>query len=178
MADIQRIRDLIRDVPDFPKPGIVYKDITPVLADAPAMAAACRELAAPFRDAGVTRVLGIESRGFIFGTPVAASLEVGFVPARKPGKLPWKKTAVSYDLEYGSDSLELHRDAVGEGDRVLIVDDLLATGGTAEACCKLVKSMGAKVIGVAFMIELEFLGGRKRLPGTDQGTMVHSLVIY
>ena len=182
MADIERIRALIRDVPDFPVPGIIYKDITPVLADPHAMAEVCEALAAPFRELGVTKVLGIESRGFIFGTPVAAALGVGFAPARKPGKLPWKKTAVSYELEYGTDSLELHRDAVGPGDRVLIVDDLLATGGTAEACCRLVASLGAEIIGLAFMIELAFLGGRNKLVGApaaaDTGAKVHSLVSY
>ena len=176
--DIQLVQGLIRDVPDFPKPGILFKDITPVLADAAAMAAACRALADPFRSSGITRVVGIESRGFIFGTPVAADLGVGFAPARKPGKLPWKTTAVSYELEYGTDSLELHRDAVGEGDKVLIIDDLLATGGTAEACCRLVRGLGAEVAGIAFLIELSFLAGRDRLPKASGGAQVHSILTY
>jgi len=174
MPDIHTLRSLIRDVPDFPKPGILFKDITPVLSDPDAMNFVCDALCAPFRDAGVTKVLGIESRGFIFGTPVAASLGVGFVPARKPGKLPWKTTAVSYELEYGVDSLEIHRDAVGPDDRVLIVDDLLATGGTAQACMKLVRALDADIAGVAFLIELGFLQGRARL----EGAPIHALVDY
>ncbi len=174
MFDLNALQALIRDVPDFPKPGIVFKDITPVLADPSAMRFVCDALSAPFRDAGITKVLGIESRGFIFGTPVAAALDVGFVPARKPGKLPWKTTAVSYELEYGTDSLEIHRDAVGPGDRVLIVDDLLATGGTAEACMKLVRALDAEIAGVAFVIELGFLGGRARL----EGAPIHALVDF
>jgi adenine phosphoribosyltransferase len=178
MANLDRVRALIRDVPDFPQPGILYKDITPVLADPQAMASVCLALESPYRDLGVTRVVGIESRGFIFGTPVAAALGVGFAPARKPGKLPWKTTSISYELEYGSNSLEMHRDAVAEGDKILVIDDLLATGGTAEACCKLIRSLGAEIVGVAFMIELAFLKGRDRMAEASGGALVTSLVTY
>ena len=174
---IERIRQLVRDVPDFPKPGIVFKDITPVLADADALSASALAMADPFRDAGITTVVGIESRGFIFGTPVARELGAGFVPARKPGKLPWKTTSVSYELEYGKDSLELHQDAVSPGAQVLIVDDLLATGGTADAACRLVRGLGAEVAGVVFMIELAFLKGRARLMPAHT-RVVHSLITY
>jgi len=170
------IDSLIRDVPDFPKPGVVFKDITPLLADAKACALIYEAMAAPYLDANekVDLVLGIESRGFIFGTPVAQSLGVGFSPVRKPGKLPWKTVSQSYQLEYGEDTLELHQDAITEGQRVVIVDDLLATGGTMEAACKLVEVLGGTVVGCSFLIELGFLNGRERLGDRP----VHSLIKY
>ena len=157
------IADRIRDVPDFPKPGILFKDIAPLLADPQALRAATEALAAPYRNSRIDLVVGIEARGFIFGTPVAGLLDVGFVPIRKPGKLPWETRSVSYDLEYGSDELEIHTDAVAEGQRVLVVDDLLATGGTSRAACDLLAEMEAEVVEVAILIELEFLKGRARL---------------
>ena len=157
------ITDRIRDVPDFPRPGILFKDITPLLADPLAFHAATEALAAPYHDSRIDLVVGIEARGFIFGTPVAKLLDVGFVPIRKPGKLPWETRSVSYDLEYGRDALEIHADAVTEGQRVLVVDDLLATGGTSRAACDLLAGMGTEIIEVAVLIELEFLKGRARL---------------
>ena len=160
---LRLIAERIRDVPDFPKPGILFKDITPLLADPQALRAATEALAAPYRDRRIDLVVGIEARGFIFGTPVAGLLDVGFVPIRKPGKLPWETRSVSYELEYGSDALEIHADAVAEGQRVLVVDDLLATGGTSRAACDLLDGMGAKVVEVAVLIELGFLEGRARL---------------
>lgn len=153
----------IRDVPDFPKPGILFKDITPLLGDAKALAAAIQAMTAPFIDAGVTRVVGMESRGFLFGPGIAARLGCGFVPLRKPGKLPWRTRSVSYQLEYGEDTLEMHEDAVGSDDQVLIVDDLLATGGTAAAAIALIESAGATVAGATFLIELTALAGGERL---------------
>lgn len=155
----------IRDVPDFPKPGILFKDITPLLGNPKALAAAEEAMCAPFLDAGITKVVGIESRGFIFGALLARRLGVGFVPIRKPGKLPAERVSASYTLEYGEDVLEMHRDAVGEGEVVLIVDDLLATGGTAEAAARLVEGTGATVAGLTFLVELSFLEGRERLAG-------------
>ncbi len=160
---IQLIRDCIRNVPDFPKPGIQFKDITPVLSNPAAFDAAIEALAAPYKNSDIDLVVGIEARGFIFGTPVARLLDVGFVPIRKPGKLPWKTHSTSYELEYGSDALEIHTDAVAEGQRVLVVDDLLATGGTSRAACDLLAGMEAEVVEVAILIELEFLKGRARL---------------
>jgi adenine phosphoribosyltransferase len=155
---------LIRDVPDFPEKGVVFKDITPVLADAEALNAAVEGLAAPFASAGVTRVAGIEARGFIFGVPVARRLGVGFVPIRKPGKLPYEVKREEYTLEYGSDLLEIHTDALVPGDRVLIIDDVLATGGTAAAAVRLVRRFRAHPTGVAVLVELTFLNGRKLVP--------------
>ena len=157
------IADRIRDVPDFPKPGILFKDITPLLADPQALRAAAEALAAPYRNNRIDLVVGIEARGFIFGTAVAGLLDVGFVPIRKPGKLPWETRSVSYDLEYGRDTLEIHADAVTPGQRVLVLDDLLATGGTARATCDLLAGMGAEVVEVVVLIELEFLEGRDKL---------------
>ncbi len=162
-SDSVRLRQAIRDVPDFPKPGIIFKDITPVLLDPQLFAVAVRDLAQPFKGTGVTRVVAIESRGFIFGAPVALGLEAGLVPVRKPGKLPADRQRVEYMLEYGTDALEMHSDAIGAHDRVLIVDDVLATGGTAEAAGCLVRARGATVVGFSFLIELEFLNGRERL---------------
>ena len=168
------IKDLVRDVRDYPKPGIVFKDITPVLSDIDALRTSIKEMAAPFTNLGIDIVVGIESRGFIFGAPIADLLNAGFVPVRKPGKLPWKTESVSYELEYGTDTLEIHEDAITEGQNVLIVDDLLATGGTAEATCKLVSKLGGNIKGLSVLIELKDLNGRKRLNQYN----VHSLVQY
>jgi adenine phosphoribosyltransferase len=167
------IRSLIRDVPDFPKPGIIFKDITPVLANPEGLKAALDALAESFRDARITRVAGMESRGFIFGVPVAERLNAGFIPIRKPGKLPAATFSQTYDLEYGTDTLEMHRDAANSSDRVLIVDDLLATGGTAAAAIQLVERTGAAVVGLAFVIELDFLSGRDRLTPHLVSSLIH-----
>lgn len=168
------IKDLVRDVRDYPKPGIVFKDITPILSNIDALRTSIKEMAAPFTNLGIDIVVGIESRGFIFGAPIADLLNAGFVPVRKPGKLPWKTKSVSYELEYGTDALEIHEDAITERQNVLIVDDLLATGGTAEATCKLVSKLGGNIKGLSVLIELEDLNGRKRLNQYN----VHSLVQY
>src|SRR5215471_17932411 len=145
MIDLKRLRSVVRDVPDFPKPGIIFKDITPVLLDPELFRAATEAMATPFADVGITRVVAIESRGFLFGAPLAQRLGVGLVPVRKPGKLPSARQRVQYDLEYGTDALEMHADAISARDRVLIVDDVLATGGTAEAAGRLVRTQGAEV---------------------------------
>ncbi|HVT31007.1 MAG TPA: adenine phosphoribosyltransferase [Rhodanobacteraceae bacterium] len=158
-ADLLRF---VRDVADFPKPGIVFKDLTPMLADARAFAAAVDALIAPFRDASIARVAGIEARGFIFGAAAARVLGAGFVPLRKPGKLPSRTLHVEYALEYGSDRLELHADAFVRGERVLLVDDVLATGGTLAAAARLCEDAGGEVVGAAVVAELAFLGGRAR----------------
>tara|TARA_B100001013_G_scaffold173652_1_gene104349 strand:+ start:2468 stop:3001 length:534 start_codon:yes stop_codon:yes gene_type:complete len=171
---VDSIADRIRDVPDFPKKGILFKDITPVLSDIDTLRASIKEMAAPFMDLEIDVVVGIESRGFIFGAPIADVLNCSFVPVRKPGKLPWKTESVSYELEYGTDALEIHEDAITEGQNILIVDDLLATGGTAEATCKLVSKLGGNIKGLSLLIELEGLNGRKRLNQYN----VHSLVQY
>lgn len=155
---------LVRDVPDFPKPGIVFKDITPLLADGEALAAAIRAMAGPWRDARLEAVAGIESRGFILGTALALELGTGFVPVRKPGKLPATVLSESYALEYGSDSLQVHADAVPPGARVLLVDDVLATGGTLRAALNLLRRQGAEVAGAGVLIELAALSGRARWP--------------
>jgi adenine phosphoribosyltransferase len=173
--DLEHLKRLIRDVPDFPKPGILFKDITPLLRDAAGLATAIELLAAPFAGAGATAVAGMESRGFIFGVPAAMRLGVGFVPIRKPGKLPAAKVREEYALEYGIDALEMHADAVGPGDRVIVVDDLLATGGTAAATVRLLRGAGAEVLAVAFVVELDFLSGRGKLPDVPR---VHSLLHY
>jgi adenine phosphoribosyltransferase len=170
------LRAHIRDIPDFPKPGIVFKDITPLLADGKAFRHACYCICQHFWDREITMIAGPESRGFLFGTGVALEMNLGLVPLRKPGKLPWRTLSHSYQLEYGEDSLEMHLDAVTDGDKVLIVDDLLATGGTAVACVELLRKAGAEVVGAAFVVELEFLGGRKLLE--DIGVEVYSLVDY
>jgi adenine phosphoribosyltransferase len=167
-----KLERLIRDVPNFPKPGIMFKDITPLLADASALAATIDALVAPYVDKGIDLICGTESRGFIFAAAAAVKLGVGFVPIRKPGKLPGKTIREEYALEYGTDGVEVHCDAIKPGQRILMVDDLLATGGTMAACCKLVEKLGGKVVGVTFVIELAFLPGRKKLNGYD----VHSLV--
>jgi len=157
------LEQLIRDVPDYPKPGIVFKDITPLLADPSGLAEAIRLMADPFRQKGVELVTGAESRGFIVGTAIAVELGAGFVPIRKPGKLPCATTTIEYDLEYGTDRLEIHDDAVTRDQRVLVVDDLLATGGTMRASCDLVRQSGGDIVGIAVLIELVFLNGRRAL---------------
>jgi adenine phosphoribosyltransferase len=160
---IDDVKARIRDVPDFPKPGIVFKDVTPVLADPHLFGRVVDAMAEPFRGRHITKVVGVEARGFLLGAPVALALHAGFAPARKPGKLPWRTAKERYALEYGEDGLELHEDAVGRGEHVLIVDDLLATGGTAEATAKLVTKLGGEVVGFSFLISLDFLPGRDRL---------------
>jgi adenine phosphoribosyltransferase len=164
----------IRDIPDWPKKGILFRDITPLLADPKAFPAAVEALCEPFRDAGVQYVAAVEARGFIFGAAAAERLNAGFIPIRKKGKLPYKTESVSYDLEYGTDTIEMHRDAVRRGARVLMVDDLLATGGTMRAACHLVEKVGAKVVGITFLIELTDLQGRKQLTGYN----IHSVIAY
>lgn len=159
----QILRDLIRDVPDFPQPGIVFKDISPLLGDHAGFSAVVEALAAPGRAAGVDKIVGIEARGFILAAPVALALGVGFVPVRKQGKLPGETHSVSYDLEYGSATLELHVDAIRPGERVLVIDDVLATGGTVAATRSLVEACGGEVAGVAVLMELGFLNGRSAL---------------
>ncbi|MBW2277741.1 MAG: adenine phosphoribosyltransferase [Deltaproteobacteria bacterium] len=173
-AKLKWIRDSIRDVPDFPKPGILFKDITTLIRDPRALTDTLDLLVEPFVDRGITAVVGMESRGFIFGVPVAERLGVGFVPVRKPGKLPAETVREEYELEYGTDSLEMHKDAVGPGDRVLVVDDLLATGGTAEATVRMIRKVGAEIAGAAFVIELGFLEGRAKLGDLK----LHSLVVF
>jgi adenine phosphoribosyltransferase len=158
-----QLKAKIRNVPDFPKPGILFYDITTLLQDGAGFHAAIDSLATPFKNQGIDVVVGIESRGFILGAAVADRIGAGFSPVRKPGKLPSRTMKVSYDLEYGTDSLEVHHDAVGRGQRVLIVDDLLATGGTAKATCDLVKQLGGELHALAFLIELTFLPGRAKL---------------
>jgi adenine phosphoribosyltransferase len=162
-ARVQELRRLVRAVPDFPKPGILFRDLTPLLQDAKGLRSAVESVADPFRDAAIDCVLGIESRGFILGTPIALELGVGFVLVRKQGKLPSQTFQASYALEYGHDTVEMHADAVEPGQRVLIVDDLIATGGTASAAVELVRKGGAEVVGCSFLIELLALGGRRRL---------------
>lgn len=172
--NIQRLRERIRDVPDFPKPGIVFKDITPLLADAQAFHWMISTLAAHYEDAGVDLVMGAEARGFILAGALAYKLNAGFIPARKPGKLPYLTTSAEYQLEYGTDSLEIHEDAIARDHRVLVVDDVLATGGTAAAKSRLIESLGGQVIGMAFLIELTLLEGREKLRDHD----VYSLIQY
>jgi adenine phosphoribosyltransferase len=164
----------IRSVPDFPKPGIMFRDITPLLSDPAAMREAVRRMAKPYKPGSVDAVVGVEARGFIFGAAVALELRAGFVPVRKPGKLPAETISVTYDLEYGTDTIEMHTDAIRRGARVLAVDDLLATGGTMAACCHLVEQAGGRIVGVEFLIELEFLKGRARLSGYP----VRSQIVY
>lgn len=172
--DLNVLRSLVRDVPDFPKKGIVFKDITPLLKHGPALRFACDQLASVFKGLTIDQVVGIESRGFIFSPVLAYKLGAGFVPVRKKGKLPHTKEAVSYSLEYGEDSVEVHVDAIRKGTRVVIVDDLLATGGTAEAVVRLVEKLGGTVLGLAFLVELAFLNGRQRL----KHYQVHSLITF
>ena len=160
-------------MPNFPKPGIGFKDITPILLDAALFQGAVDLMAAPYAEARISRVVSIESRGFIFGAPIALGLGAGLVPIRKPGKLPAAKQRVEYALEYGTDALEMHHDAVGQGDRVLVVDDVLATGGTAAAAAQLVGGAGGAVVGFSFLIELDFLKGRQRLQGRRVEALLH-----
>jgi len=157
------LKKYIRDIPDFPKPGILFRDITPLLRNAEAFRWAIDEMAAPFRTAGIEAVVAAEARGFIFAAPLALELHAGFIPVRKPGKLPFDTHAFHYELEYGTDTLEMHRDSIQSGQRVLVVDDLLATGGTVDACCRLLEQCGAQIVGCAFMIELTALRGAERI---------------
>ena len=168
----EQLKRHIRDVPDFPQPGILFRDITTLLADGALFQQTIDAMAAPFSD--IDKVVIIESRGFILGTPIAYALGAGVVPVRKLGRLPWKTFAEEYALEYGTNTLEVHQDAIAEGERVLIVDDLLATGGTVEATCKLVRRMGGEIAGISVLAELTFLNGRSKTNGID----VHSLVTY
>lgn len=171
---MKHLKSLIREVPDFPKPGINFYDITTLLKDAEGFKQTIDALAEQFKDEKIDTIIGVESRGFIFGAPLACQLGAGFVPVRKPKKLPAEKVSVSYDLEYGQDTLEMHKDAVGEGHRILIVDDLLATGGTARAVVDLVEGLGGKVVGLSFVVELTFLNGRSKFAGHN----VKSLLAY
>lgn len=171
-ADID-LKKYIRAIPDFPKPGILFRDITPLLASPEAFRAVISRLAERFRTKNVNAVIAAEARGFIFAAPLALDLQARFIPVRKPGKLPFDTHSFHYELEYGKDSLEMHTDALAAGDRVLLVDDLLATGGTMEACMKIVERTGASIAGAAFVIELDFLGGRKRLAPHDVYSLIH-----
>jgi adenine phosphoribosyltransferase len=171
MAD-ETLYSLIRDVVDFPQKGVTFKDITPLLADYAGFVEAVAAMAEPFRNSGIDKVVGIESRGFIFGVPVAGLLQCGFIPVRKPGKLPHDTLRKEYALEYGTDAIEMHRDAVRAGEKVLIVDDVLATGGTMQATCQLLRETDAEIVGVSFLMELAFLHGREKL-----GTLPISTVL-
>lgn len=171
---MEDLTSLIRDIPDFPEPGVVFKDITPVLADHDALTALVDAMAAPFREVPVDKVAGIEARGFTLAAPIALTLGAGFIPIRKPGKLPYETIREEYVLEYGTDALEIHVDAVGEGERVLLVDDVIATGGTARAAINLLRGIGAEVVGFSVFIELVFLGGNEMLDGVP----IHALVRY
>ena len=173
-SDATWLKDHIRDIADWPKPGVTFKDITPLLADVDAFRFTVDAIADHFAGGSVDKVLAIEARGFIIGAPVAYRFGAGFVPVRKAGKLPWQIEKEEYELEYGTDLLEIHRDAVTPGERVLIVDDVMATGGTAAATCRLVEKLGGEVAGLAVLIELEFLSGRARLEGRD----IFSLIAY
>jgi adenine phosphoribosyltransferase len=165
----------IRDIPDWPKPGILFKDITPLLQNPASLSLAVELMASPFRGQNVQLVCGAESRGFIFGTAVAQSLSAGFIPIRKPKKLPAATHTITYDLEYGTDSLQIHTDAVKPGQRVLMVDDLLATGGTMKACCDLIEQLGGEIVGISVLIELAFLHGRDKLTPYEN---VHAVLSY
>jgi len=165
--EVGQLKDHIRDIPDFPRAGVTFKDITPLLGNAAALAECVNALADHFADMGVDKVFGVEARGFIIAAPIATRLGAGFVPLRKPGKLPWKVEAEEYILEYGTDLLEVHSDAVDEGERVLIIDDVLATGGTAAAAATLADRLGATTVGFGCVIELAFLGGRGKLAGLE-----------
>ena len=173
-ADLDRLRSAVRDVPDFPKPGILFKDITPVLGDASQFRLAVGGFVEAARAARPEKIVGIDARGFIFGGVVAHELGLGFVPVRKKGKLPWQCESASYSLEYGEAVVEMHKDAVKPGERVVLIDDLLATGGTAGAASRLIRTMGAELAAALFFIELGFLHGRKAL----EPTPVHALITY
>lgn len=170
----ERLRALIRDIPDYPKPGIIFRDITPLLRDCAGLALAAELMVNPFRHARIDIVVGAESRGFIFGTLLARALNAGFVPIRKSGKLPFKTHARDYELEYGQDTLEIHADAITPGQRVLLVDDLIATGGTMDASCQLVDTLGGELVGISVLIELLALGGAAKIAPRD----VHSVLKY
>ena len=157
------LADFIRDVPDFPKPGIMFKDITPLLADHAALEACIDQFVDKYRGEKIDVIAAAEARGFLFAVPLAIKLGIGMVPIRKPGKLPYEKKSFTYDLEYGTDTLEMHTDAVKPGEKVLVIDDLLATGGTVSACCKMIEEVGAEVVGCAFLIHLAFLDGAEKL---------------
>lgn len=171
---MSNLDDLIRDIPDFPEKGVVFKDITPVLADAKAFRALIDAMSEPFQDQGITKVAGIEARGFTLATPLADRIGAGFIPLRKPGKLPFETVKEEYELEYGIDALEVHTDAVFEGEKVLLVDDVIATGGTAQAAIQLLRRVGAEVVGLAVFIELVFLGGANKVDGVP----IHALLRY
>lgn len=171
---MEHFSDLIRDIPDFPEPGVVFKDITPILAHAETFSALVSAMADPFRDNGVTQVAGIEARGFTLAAPIAFELGAGFIPIRKPGKLPYDTAAEEYTLEYGTDRLEVHVDAATPDDKVLLVDDVIATGGTATAALRLMESIGAQVAGFSVFIELAFLNGKVSLPEIPY----HALLVY
>ncbi len=174
MADADWLKQHVRDLPDHPQPGVTFRDITPLLGRADALSAAVELLCAPFRDSRIDKVVAVEARGFVFGGPVATMLGAGFVPVRKPGKLPWNTHGEEYEPEYGTDRLEIHQDAFAPGERVLIVDDVLATGGTAAAAARLVQQLDGCLAGFSFLIELTFLPGRERLSGHN----VHAVVSY
>jgi adenine phosphoribosyltransferase len=171
-VELDRVKALIRDVPDFPKEGIVFKDITPLLADPIAFSTVIDLIVVHFGRGNVDKVVGIEARGFILASPVAYHFGAGFVPVRKKDKLPWNTEAAEYELEYGTATLEIHQDAVAQGERVLVVDDVLATGGTARATAQLVERIGGKVVGIACLIELGFLNGRDKIQGYDVFTLL------
>lgn len=170
---MDRLKNKIRDIPDFPIPGIIFKDITPLVKDPAALKLAVHQLMQPFLGKDITAVAGMEARGFIFGSLVAWEMGLPFIPLRKPGKLPYDVQSVSYDLEYGSATLEAHSDAFEAADRVLLIDDLLATGGTAKASCELIEKLGAKVVACAFVVELDFLGGRGKLGDYEVHSLLH-----
>jgi adenine phosphoribosyltransferase len=171
---LHRLKAKIRDIPDFPEPGIIFRDITPLVADPSTLQLSVYQLLQPFLGETINAVAGMEARGFIFGSLAAWELGVGFIPLRKPGKLPYDVQSVSYDLEYGSAALEVHTDAVNAGDNILLIDDLIATGGTAAASCQLVEALGGEIVGCAFVIELDALKGREKL----SNYRVHSLLHY
>lgn len=168
------LSNFIRDIPDFPKPGILFKDITPLLADPQAYQTSIDMMIEPFVNEKINKVVGIEARGFLFAPMIASRLKAGIIPVRKPGKLPFETKSYTYDLEYGTDTIEIHTDAITAGDTVLIVDDLLATGGTVNAACRLVEQMGGKIVGLSFLIELALLNGREKI----NRYKIHSLLKY
>ncbi len=172
VTSYEHLKTWIRDVPDFPKPGIIFKDIAPLLSHGPAFQEVIDAFARLFADAKIDKVVGIESRGFIFGSALAYRLDAGFALVRKRGKLPWKTIGVEYSLEYGTDHVEMHADALQHGERVLLVDDLLATGGTARAACELIDKFGAQLVACLFAVELGFLNGRARLAGRELVSLV------
>ncbi len=167
------LKNYIRTIPDFPKPGILFKDITPLLSHPTAFRESIKQIADHYRDLKIDKIMAAEARGFIFATPLSLELNAGFIPVRKPGKLPFDTQSFHYELEYGTDTLEIHVDAIKQGERVLMVDDLLATGGTMQACIKLAEDSGANVVGCAFLLELDDLKGRDLLPGQDVFSLLH-----